>query len=364
MDERVRLVPGSAAAVRRLVWSFFRAPDADYADDGEVGIDQAYSRFHEWALYFAPTPPEGRTLAERALAAADDLTPEQRAERERWVRPRYGFWKVEKVEKGKGVELSHVTDGGRFRVRERMGSYQLRKNTFLCGPLFQVSDAEWVLGTMTLLPPVKERPPWKQLTAIPQAVVAAVLEEAIHGAGLEWTEELETRAEVKQVWDRLREDLGGEIYTWLYLERRIREARDPREVTGAVLERVDWWNETEVQVCTALLRAAWNVTTRPELGGRSPLQAQDEDVGPEETLLVGKMVNEVLGTLHPEDYGSVEEMQEAFAARIRAWLTSPRKDLGGRTPVDAMLQERRERGTLESWQGVEGIVSRLRLTPG
>lgn len=363
MDDRVRDLPGSAAAVRRLVWSFFRAPWPGYAED-DVDEDQAYSRFHEWVLYFSPIPPEGRTLAERALAAADDLTPEERAERGRFVHPLYGVWKVVRVEKGKGVELRHVEDGSRFRVRERMGSYQLRKNAFLCGPLFQVAGGEWVMGTMTLLPPVKGRPPWKRLAEIPQAAVAVELEEALHGAGVGWVDEMETRAEVKEVWDRLRDDLGGQLYTWAHLERRIRETNDPRELAGALLQRVEWWTQTEVQVCTGLLMAAWNVTTRPELGGRSPLQARDEEVGPEEERLLGEMIDHALRAVAAKRPASAQEAEETARARMRSWLTTPRRELGGRTPLAAIEEERRERGTLDSWEGVEGIVSRLRLAPG
>lgn len=363
ITERVLELPGAPEALDRLAWSFFRHPEPVHTES-EFEEGQAHGRFREWAIFFAAIPPHGQTLAERALAAAKGLTPRGRAERERFIRPRYGFWMVEKVRKGEGLVVRDLVRGGRFQVRERLATYQVQKGWTLLGPLFPVGEDEWVLGTMGVFHE-KLSVPWSKLRDLPQETAALELEEGMFGAGLDWVGELRSRAEVRAFWEQLREDMDGEIYTWLHLERTIRKASSPNEVLAAVLERGRWWTPVEMQLCTALVQSAWNVTTRPELGGRSPLQSHTAlGAGPLENLLTAKMVKEVLDQLDPAGCSSLEELNTVFGERMRAWLTTRRSDLGGRTPVDAILQERGELGTLESWPGVEGIVARMRLTQG
>ncbi|MGH7506757.1 MAG: hypothetical protein ACRELX_13950, partial [Longimicrobiales bacterium] len=60
------------------------------------------------------------------------------------------------------------------------------------------------------------------------------------------------------------------------LQKRIRTAKEPQEVVGALARR-SWWSFEEMEVCTAFIQQAWNLTPRDELDGRSPLRASEED---------------------------------------------------------------------------------------
>jgi hypothetical protein len=271
---------------------------------------------------------------------------------------------VERVEKGEGIALRGVFDRKRYQVRERMGSYQIEKGWTLFGPLFPVPEDEWVLGTMSPFPSsVRKQKGWKELAEVPGDRLALLMETTFYGADVEWVHGLERRRDVKEVWDELRDDLGEWLYSYAYLERKIREADSPTELMQAVAGRGEWWTEAELEVTAALLMQAWNVTTRPELGGLSPAQMRDEvsTAGPEEERIIAMMGPAIIEAVMQDPPRSAAHVQKTIERHARKWLTTPHPELGGRTPVQAIEADRRSRGTLDNWDGVGGIIQGLRL---
>jgi hypothetical protein len=365
MQRRILDLPGAAEVINRLSWSFFRNRRPEYLlDEGELGLEQGTARFLEWAYYFAPLPPDDGTLAQYAAEEAYDLPASERAELERFSRPIFGVWDVERVEKGKGMTLRSVFDRARYRVRERMGSYQIKKGWTLFGPLFPVSEDEWVLGTMSPSPSsARKQKGWKELAEIPGDRLALLIESTLHGADVEWVHDLERRRDVKEVWDELRDDLGDWLYSYAYLERKIREMDSPTELMQAVADRGEWWTDAELEVTAALLMQAWNVTTRPELGGLSPARMRDEvsTAGPEEERIIAMMGPALMEAVMLNPPRSAAQIQKTIERHARKWLTTPHPELGGLTPVQAIEADRRRRGTLDDWDGVDGIIQGLRL---
>jgi hypothetical protein len=365
MQRRILDLPGAAEVINRLSWSFFRNRRPEYLlDEGELALEQATERFLEWAYYFAPLPPDDETLAAIAVASADDLPAPQRVELARFSRPRYGVWEVERVKTGEGLTLRGIFDRKRYQVRERMGSYQVEKGWTLFGPLFQVSKDEWVLGTMSPLPgSIRKQQGWKQLGEVPADQMALLMESTFHGADVDWVHGLERRRDVKEVWDELREDMGDSLYSYAYLERKIREADSPTEIMQAVGDRGEWWTEAELEVTAALLMRAWNVTSRPELDGLSPDQMREEvgTGGPEEERVMAMLGPAIIEAVMSNPPSSPAQFQKTIERHARKWLTTPHPELDNRTPEQVIEEERRSRDALDDWQGVDGIIAGLRL---
>jgi hypothetical protein len=365
MQERMLSLPNAAELLRRLAWSFFRSRAPIYLDEEDEGAwEEATARFVDWAFYLAPIPPHDQTWAEMALQATRGLSREARAERERFIRPVYGAWAVVRVDKGESLVLRSVHDDKRYHVRERMATYQIRKGWTLFGPLFPISADEWVLGTMSPLSgSIEEAEVWQHLKEVPPEEMAPLLESSLHGAHLDWVEDLERRRDVKEVWDGFREDLGGWLYSYPYLERKIREADSAARLLQAVADRGDWWTDTELEVAAALLMRAWNVTTRPDLGGQSPEQMHQEPqaVGPEERRMIQMMGPAILEAAMQTPPRSATELQESIERLARGWLTTPHTELEGRTPEQVIEEERRQHGTLGEWRGTDSIIESLRL---
>lgn len=269
MRLRVTALPHVASVLDRLAWSFFRAARPWYLpEDHEDEIDEAVLRFLEWAYFFARVRPGGRTLAEEALdLAARGLSPAELAERERVVHPRYSVYDVVAVEPGRGFTLRDLADGETLRVSEPLRSLDVRQGWTLLGAAYPAPGGTHVLGSVTAL---RAWPRGREgLGDADAGTAAAAIEKTLHGADLSWIDAIDSRRELRRAYHEFRNALGEPLPAYAALERLVRKADSPEDVTARATRGVHWWTDVEQEIFGEFIGRTRELVCPGGWGGRA-----------------------------------------------------------------------------------------------
>jgi len=279
VDLRVTALPHALPTVARLAWSLFRSPEPDHTeilelfdgDEHDLVRRVMQNRFVEWAMFAVRLHGSGRTLAEQALdLAADELTPDALEERRRLINVRWSLFDVVGVQPDGVAVLRDRVKGDRVRVE--LGQELPEPGWVLTGTLFPIEGDRYMSGT--LLPVPRE-----QADELPHPLpsdpleLGPLLEAGLFGADGAWIDDLPDARAVRRVYEAFRREIGTCLPRYSKLEDRIREASSPAELLARLTSRVEFWSVGEVEVFVALVRRAWNLTPRRELGDRSPEEA-------------------------------------------------------------------------------------------
>lgn len=279
VDLRVTALPHALPTVARLAWSLFRSPEPDHVEVLEMLDVEEHdlvrrvmqNRFVEWAMFAVRLNGNGRTLAEQALdLAADELGPGALEERRRLIDVRWSIFDVVGLESEDVVVLRDRVRGDRVRVE--LGKELPEPGWVLTGTLFPIEGDRYMSGT--LLPVPRE-----QADELPDPLptdpleLGPLLEAGLFGADGAWIDGLPDARAVRHVYETFRREIGTGLPRFSKLEDRIREASSPVELLDRLTNGVEFWSIGEAEVFAALLRRAWNLTPRPELGDRSPEEA-------------------------------------------------------------------------------------------
>jgi hypothetical protein len=265
--ELVRRLPHARGTLRRLAWTFFRAPSPRHVRSERAHLD-AVARFGEWA-YFSARPGGGRTLAEQAIEAAraslGDANADALLER---TSPRFSIYRVATP----GPQHLMVDDVLR-RETVRLATFgklvTLSPGDQFVGNLYPCGDGDWTIrSTVARIEGTFDGEALEPETA----TAGSAVELGLFGASHDWLDELDTVGDLRAAWHRFREDLasgGLALPTFATLQQRIREAESPQWFR-AELTTQQWWSADEAEVCLHFLDRAWQLTPRDELAGRSP----------------------------------------------------------------------------------------------
>ncbi|MGH7505368.1 MAG: DUF6930 domain-containing protein [Longimicrobiales bacterium] len=272
--QRITRLPSTRRVLPRLAWTFFRALEPRHV--AVEDMEDAMARFSEWAMFSALPSPDRPTLAAQAVARAARQLDKQRVAALRVVaRPRHSLYRVTAVDDD-AITVRDVLRKTRMRVLIRDARRGYSKGIQFIGNLFPAPNGAFRLGST--LTEVEGKIPAESVAPPPE--VAAVMAEAdVFGATAEWILELDSIAELRDAWSDFRRALGNagtRLPSFGSLQKRIRTAKEPQEVVGALARR-SWWSFEEMEVCTTFVHQAWNLTPRDELDGRSPLRAFEED---------------------------------------------------------------------------------------
>ncbi len=94
-----------------------------------------------------------------------------------------------------------------------------------------------------------------------------------------------------------------------------------------------------------LLIALWNSYPREEFGGKTPNQVFNENG--KEAHVKKLLASELMSSINPNDFSSEKEFKKAVDDFQKKWMKMPRKEFGGKTPTEAVLEERQKIGGSE-----------------
>ena len=85
--------------------------------------------------------------------------------------------------------------------------------------------------------------------------------------------------------------------------------------------------------------------------------------GPIETAIIHAGINYVQAKVNPDKYKDIKKA-EAKAKEVNdQWLNTPKEELGNRTPVEVILEERRELGNPQKEVGFQVSLTKLEMNP-
>ncbi|MFH1432894.1 MAG: hypothetical protein ABIG84_06790 [archaeon] len=106
--------------------------------------------------------------------------------------------------------------------------------------------------------------------------------------------------------------------------------------------RFEYKSKRDFNETMTLLANLWNSYPRDEFSGKSPEQVFNESRM--ESHIKNLLSSELMSSLNPNDYTSEKECEKATDNFQKKWLNTPRKDLGGKTPMEVVLEERKKTG--------------------
>ncbi|ODS37852.1 MAG: hypothetical protein A7315_03585 [Candidatus Altiarchaeales archaeon WOR_SM1_79] len=162
--------------------------------------------------------------------------------------------------------------------------------------------------------------------------------------------------EIMKLFGKKLNALGIKI-NFRYLDRRINENKTPMEAFPEVFE-FNYPSNEVFEETRKLLFELWNKYPRKESGGKSPYEA--DLMGPLERRMFHDLMSESQRNINPDDYGSVEGAQNAINKFRDKWLKTPQKELDGKTPGEAILEERKALGNPDKNVGLKIEITRTR----
>lgn len=141
------------------------------------------------------------------------------------------------------------------------------------------------------------------------------------------------------------------------LDERINRGRSHTDAFPE-LRGFEYKSQKDFEDMTGALMNLWNNYPREEFGGKSPAQVFNESR--QEAAVKRQLVAELMRRMDPNDFSSVREFKKAVDDFQKKWLDTPRKDLGGKTPMEVVLEERQKTGDQSKDLHISVELSRIR----
>lgn len=267
---------------------------------------------------------------------------------------RFGFFKAERVGRGRGLDLRNLPDGGLFQVRDAAASESTAPGSVLITRLVPYEDHWLIEGAVGVLPEEASYA-FDRLLATAQGALKAEDVRPRHALRLfmpkvDWAKEGLQRVQARlamllQRW--------GSGLSASELGRDIASAHERREAPGPLLKALAGRapSKAEAEEALELLTAWWNLTL--------PAGTAEPPRGPKEAALLRDLARFVAARL-PDGPGGAAAAAEALSRR---WSAAPQAELGGRTPMEVILEERKALGNPRTELGVSLLPERLELGP-
>ena len=246
----------------------------------------------------------------------------------------YSLFEVLEIDLGKGLELFDIISKKNYYIKERRGTYAAERGSIIIGRIAK-TDGSFVAispafnsfpkDAAFLLKKIFESKPTLRLSAFD-----------IFGTLLKKMDPPKSHDELIDELQELTEKCGIDIDI-TSINKRINSSESPDEAFPEIYHANIV--EDKKRELIDLLYEIWNKYPRKEFNGKSP---QDIDKkGPKEKMLIQALMMEIIRKINPDNYKSIESALEA-ANRIKdKWINMPQKDLEGKTPLDAILEERK-----------------------
>ncbi|HEY7392166.1 MAG TPA: SEC-C metal-binding domain-containing protein [Bryobacteraceae bacterium] len=151
--------PLDARLQRELIRAVERSDPAEYAEahmlyfgrppeeQNSNNQDDSRGGFIEWYIHDFRPQATGRTVVEEYLRKrAGKLTAAEREKLESWRKAQFGIWEVQRVEKGKGVELKNLFEDKRFFLYDVSSSRSLVRWDCVLSRVHQFKEKWYFVG--------------------------------------------------------------------------------------------------------------------------------------------------------------------------------------------------------------------------
>ena len=144
----------------------------------------------------------------------------------------------------------------------------------------------------------------------------------------------------KRLKDYLKKRLGKKAPSIKSLRKKVNRVTDPVPIIKELAKMMGISSPEEFDTLQQLFYEFWNHTPRDEFKGKSPQEISKESMGPLEKELLNDFMLYVEKNMDIKKFSSKDEIEKAVKELQRKWLNEPQEELGGKTPFQAMKEER------------------------
>ena len=144
----------------------------------------------------------------------------------------------------------------------------------------------------------------------------------------------------KRLKDYLKKRLGKKAPSIKSLRKKVNRVTDPAPIIKELAKMMGISSPEEFDTLQQLFYEFWNHTPRDEFKGESPQEISKESMGPLEKELLNDFMLYVEKNMDIKKFSSKDEIEKAVKELQRKWLNEPQEELGGKTPFQAMKEER------------------------
>ncbi|MFA6093669.1 MAG: tetratricopeptide repeat protein [Elusimicrobiota bacterium] len=255
-------------------------------------------------------------------------------------RNRFGIFKVVDSDLGEWFELSLVPTQERFHVAEEQGSLDAEIGTYLIARLFPFED-QWAMSSFCCALPDELRYTMDRSFSRLSASKSKAEEPTrprdilkLFMPKVRWEDEglPSVRARLAAILQRW----GVSDITAAQAEEAILKAHEQRALSNPLQKEIAKRapSASDLEESMEVLTALWNLT----LPDKPPL------TGPKERMLASDLQRAVASQLTARSFTQPEKLTAMSRQLTAAWLDTPQKELDGKTPRQAILEERKAMG--------------------
>lgn len=274
------------------------------------------------------------------------LTTEERVYYEQLSENVVSGFEVLKVDIGKGIEVFDILNKEKNYLHERTGTYSVHLGSLILCRIARIDDHHEMISPAAYELPKEVVYSFKRINKSKdfnqnQEDSLSMLD--IIKIVIKRSQEKMEDESLENIKKRLQRKLQALNIPldFRQLSKRINEHITPNSAFPEIFNH-DFQSRKEFLEVNDLVRELWNHHPRKEFDGKSPDEVSQ--CGPQELTLVRTMLTEAMQEITPKTHPNKEEAKKAINEFKDEWLNKKQQELCGKTPLEIILQERKQMG--------------------
>jgi hypothetical protein len=263
----------------------------------------------------------------------------------------YSSFRVIEVAPGFYFKAKDLTTGNEYKVRENEATLHLKDNDYFIGRILPY-ETDYALSVINLfLPDIPSYATKRALKGLPadisQEADPLIIEKQLIQKSKQ--NSLPEHAESKTIDDiekelkkYLKKRLGKKAPSIKSLRKKINRVKNPVPIIKELAKMMHISSQEDFATFQQLFHNFWNRAPRDEFQGKSPEEMAQGSMGPLEKELLDDFTNYMKKNMDITKFSNKDEIEKAMKELQRKWLHEPQEELNGKTPMQAMEEERKK----------------------
>jgi len=257
---------------------------------------------------------------------------------------------ISKVEVGSYFMAKDLASGKEYKVRENQATHTIKEGAYIVGRIVPY-ETDYALSIINLSYPKESsytlKRLWRNISSkVVREFTPLMIEKEIFQKNYQKINQEKNNLQSieKKLKKLLKEYLGKKAPSIKNLRKKINRMTDPLPLIKELAERINFSSQEELNKFQQLFMDFWNFSPRDEFQGKSPQEIDLQEMGPQERELSRDLINYVLTRIKSSKFSDQGEIDKAIKIYQNKWLHQPQEELSGKTPWEAILEEREKLG--------------------
>jgi len=257
---------------------------------------------------------------------------------------------ISKVEVGSYFMAKNLAYGKEYKVRENQATHTIKEGAYIVGRIVPY-ETDYALSIINLSYPKESsytlKRLWRNISSkVVREFTPLMIEKEIFQKNYQKINQEKNNLQSieKKLKKLLKEYLGKKAPSIKNLRKKINRMTDPLPLIKELAERINFSSQEELNKFQQLFMDFWNFSPRDEFQGKSPQEIDLQEMGPQERELSRDLINYVLTRIKSSKFSDQGEIDKAIKIYQNKWLHQPQEELSGKTPWEAILEEREKLG--------------------